>query len=380
MKIGILNPRSTLCPGLNFELLAGLREGLKRHGLQDQQIIHRGINFAEDARVVYKSCEELLFEGADIIVAYFSPRLIPDISPMIRSAGAFLIHLDYGYALGHQYVRHPHTVTLSLEGAVAAAANFNRVVAEGKKEWCLSYSYYDCGYSVPPFLGNEMERTGIAPAGYFITKLKRTEFNIDDLRAFCFAHPDAAVFLSMCGEMAEDFVRDWTIDPVPANRIVGSVTMGDETLLDTVKPGNAVWEVVVPWGSGLSNPENQMMLDKVGTALNRRPTIFSVLGWDAARLVAEIRNSGKNAGEMQAHFEGFSFDSPRGTITIGGELLEGRGPLYLAHVSSAENGFARLVIDPQALQGLEELRQRYAELGRAQASVMNGWINAYMCI
>ncbi|MBC7863449.1 MAG: hypothetical protein IAF38_10770, partial [Bacteroidia bacterium] len=71
---------------------------------------------------------------------------------------------------------------------------------------------------------------------------------------------------------------------------------------------------------------------------NKKPTIFHLLGWEAAQVIQQILQNGIDS------VSNWSYESPRGTVTFHPETHCAYAPLYRGKIEAAENEKCKLSI------------------------------------
>jgi hypothetical protein len=131
-----------------------------------------------------------------------------------------------------------------------------------------------------------------------------------------------------------------------------------------------------PWQAGTGSADNKNFIEAFTTKYNRKPGLFSLLGWETGMILKEIASGndgsfGDGAG-ITASLQKIKFKSPRGEM-----ILDPQTNYFLAP-------FVQCSMDP----GQEEISIKQQDLAAdAWAAYIlqptdgsgSGWTNTYLC-
>lgn len=380
MKIGFLLPRSVLYPSIAFDMLDGLKAGLKTQGISDAQIVSANIGLGAKNDEIYNRCEQLLIDGADIILAYINPLSAEFIHPLFQNSGSLLLVLDSGYHFPSDLNKLSHAIYLSLQGNLCCRSIARAAVEEGHTRFAYTCSFYDAGYRSGFSFVNSLADRGGSIVYNHVTPLKKADFSLAPLSDFLKSRQADAVIASFCGDMTEDFLREGLkLDIFRSHPVFGSPFMGEETWLGKIPyPGND-WVCAVPWSTGLDNPENRHFVDTMEQIRPGKANVFSLLAWEASLLVGMAEKSGLPPEKALGVLEGAVLQTPRGSVYVHADTHIAEAPVYHATVIAGEAGHCRHGAVHEAAHTAEEREKLYGEIATLNAPA-NAWLNAYACL
>lgn len=376
IKVGILLPRSVIYPYINFDLVNGLKAGLAYMGGEPTEVKTENVALGADDKLIYGQCEKLIFEGCSVIAGYVSPGSAEKLEPLLSRAGVIFLCLDAGYHFPATLEKQAHVFYVSLQGALCCQVIARKAAEDGILKMAYTCSYYETGYRSTFALHNSLEAAGGQITYNHIGKLKRSEYTLDPLVEHLSIPGTDGVLASYCGDMMEDFFTTAAVtDAFKDHPLYGSSFMGEEEwLAKSPYPGVDV-AVCVPWATALDNTENAAFK----TALQDRANVFSLLGWEAGLLASQAATVREPGGRIKM-LEGFSFDSPRGHITISATTHWCHAPVYDARVVKDEaTGECRLdAVAPSSYT--EEQRTKLDHIISSDPGPFTSWFNAYACL
>lgn len=378
-KIGLLLPRSVIYPKISFDIANGLKFGLANNDIKNIEIKTENIGLCNDSKLIYATCEKLLFDGANIIAGYVNPITANALEPLFAAADALFIALDSGMHYPVELVKNSHVITLSLDGALCNHAIATKVTSDNMKNVSFTCSFFDSGYrSALPF-ATSLNETGGKIASNYISPLKRADYSLTKLEEQVTGENSDAIFTSSCGDMAQDFfnylAKSKTLLEYP---IYGSSYMAEEEWLAKINyPGTDI-KVCVPWAKRLNNPANHKFIETM-ISNKSRAGIFSLLGYDAASIISKIINA-NDVEEALVILDGLEFDSPRGKSVIDSTYNCVHAPIYLGWIQKDEQSTFCMLDPRESITNTDELRRLQYNDITASAGVYTSWVNAYPCI
>lgn len=359
---------------MSFDIIDGLKAGLKKTGAADRyEVVSASIGLAARNEENYARCEQVLLEGADVVVAYMNPHAAEFVHPLFVSSGKKLVVLDTGYHFPTFEGKLPNAWFLSLQGNLCCRAIMRKAAADGFRNYALGCSFYDAGYRPSYTYATAAEDQGGALGISHITALRRAEFNLDKLAEYLGNNKDTALLASFCGDMAEDFFRESARLGLTAehNIYAAGFTAEEEWLAKIPYPGRD-WDAAVPWAKDVQTPANAEFVHTMDAIRENKANVFSLLGWEAALLVTAMENAAE---------DGISLDSPRGTVRIDVDTHYSEAPVYYARVVKNEDtGNCRLSDVKEAGDLQEERKLLQRDITYIQNSTANSWLNAYACL
>ncbi|MBL0912579.1 MAG: hypothetical protein IBJ09_09415 [Bacteroidia bacterium] len=374
MRIALLLPRSMLYPSLSFDMMDGLRSGLKKTGMDTRcEVVSASIGLAAKNEEIYARCEQVLLDGADVVVAYMNPLSAEYVHALFQSAGKRLVVLDSGYHFPAFQGKLSHAWFLSLQGNLCCRAIMQKAAADGYRNFALSCSFYDAGYRPSYSYTTAAEDKGGTVGLSHITPLRRAEFSLDRLAEYLGDNKDAAMLASFCGDMAEDFFRESSrLELSTTYDTYGAAFTAEEEWLAKIPYPGKDWDAAVPWARSIATPANEEFVSTLEGIRENKANIFSLLGWEAALFIAATETGSP---------EGIVLDSPRGRVQINPETQFSEAPVYFARVTKNEGtGNCRLTDVRDAGDLQEERRLLQRDIDYIQTTTANSWLNAYACL
>jgi len=379
MKIGLLLPRSVLYPAIAFDILDGVKTGLKAKGVSDFEIVTANIGLAAKDDEIYKSCEQLLMNGVQVVVAYINPVSAEFIHPLFENSGSLLLVLDSGYHFPTSLNKLSHAFYLSLQGTLCCRIAGRMAMGEGYKDFAYVTSFYDAGYrSGYTFSTSVTERGGSIRFNH-ITALKRSDFTLEPLNNFLHDNAETGVLASFCGDMAEDFLREAT-HILGSRKVFGSPFMAEEIWLGKIAYPGHDWQCAAPWATTLDNAENKTFVADMENVRAGKANIFSLLGWEAAVFVSEILKTGLSVEKSIAAMEGKTLETPRGTLHISADKHLAEAPVYRVSVTKDEATGNCRVGEITPVEYTEQERESFYNDIQSLTTNANTWQNAYACL
>lgn len=381
-QIGFLLPRSGVYPTITFDILDSFKSALNAMNADGYEIRSAGIGHGANNKEIYTACEQLILNGASIIVGYVNPSTAAILEPLMVASNTLMVALDSGYHLPSPSTLPKNTFTLSLHGALAA-----RIIPliasqkSGPLKFAFTCTFYDAGYRIPFGLFKGIEECGCQVIFNHTTKLKKAEFNIEPLTSFLAANKDTVIFSATCGDMTKDLFEAAAQSAEYADHpwYCSSFSAEESWLSQVQFPKNKI-STIVPWGRHLNNAENATFKAKVAEK-DRTPNVFSLLGWEAGLIVAEALKY-KSVAQQINTLKTLTLLTPRGEICFDPHTLQAITPLYEGTVTrNEEDGMC--VLDIGNKIPMDVVRNNYEKL-RAESEILESgntsWFNSYGCL
>jgi len=374
MKIALLLPRSILYPSMSFDMMDGLKEGLKKTGMDGRcGVVSASIGLAAKNEEIYARCEQVLLDGADVVLAYMNPLSAEYVHTLFQSSGKRLIVLDSGYHFPAFQGKLSHAWFLSLQGNLCCRAVMQKAAADGYRNFALSCSFYDAGYRPSYSYTTAAEDKGGVVGLSHITPLRRAEFSLERLAEYLAENKGSAMLASFCGDMAEDFFRESNrLELSTTYDTYGAAFTAEEEWLAKIPYPGKDWDAAVPWAREIATPENKEFVHALESIRSNKSNVFSLLGWEAALFIAAAESG--NLADIV-------LDSPRGKVYMNPDTQFSEAPVYLARVvKNEETGNCRLTDVRDAGDLQEERRLLQRDVDYIQTTTANSWLNAYACL
>jgi branched-chain amino acid transport system substrate-binding protein len=181
------------------------------------------------------------------------------------------------------------------------------------------------------------------------------------------------VLANFCSYLAELFIAALKTEGEKATALpfYCSPFMAEEQMLDKMDFPGGVFHTFVSWASSLDNDQNRLMSETLKKEKNKNSNIFHLLGWEAAIVVS--RMIGKESGKLA----GFSFESPRGTVTFHPETNHTYSPLYQGMIVKKENG--KCGLDVKEIHTIDAA-SHFESFMRRPTGQVSRWKNNFLCI
>jgi len=364
---------------MNFDIMDGLRAALGHYGAGEVQLVTTNIGVAARDGDIYASCEQLLLDGADIIIAYINPQTAETLHPLFVSSDRLLLVMDSGFHYPSPGAKLSHAVFISLQGALCCRIAARLAADAGCSTFAFSSSFFDAGYRSGHAYYSVVEENGGRIQFNHVAQLRRSDFSIAPLAEHMKTAGSDAILAAYCGDMAEDFFREGSLLNMFRDfRIVGSPFMAEELWLDKLPYPGGDFIAAVTWASDLDNEENRLFkqcLPKPG-----KTNIFSVLAWEAGMMLSEIIPSGSNGGDAIRMLANRTWNSPRGPLHFNAATGNAEAPVYNGTVTQDPGTGNCKLKTSGAVPFTEEERKKLQHQIDTFEGTSNNWFNAYPCL
>jgi branched-chain amino acid transport system substrate-binding protein len=376
MKVGVLLPRSTDHPAMGFDLLDGLRLRLRYEGFEDAKTISENIGFGEDRKDVYAKAEKLLMqEEADCVVAYLSPVNAELLYPLFETAGKALIVLDPGmnYPTDNKSSR---AVCISFQGIHASYLSGKSAGENGAKV-VLATSFYDGGYRGPWAYSRGVEASGGKVVNNYVAHYSEAEFTIQPFLEAVHAEAGGRVAACFSTYLGTRFVNALQAAnaSVPALEFHCGPYMVEEQVMAGYRFPNGTFYAHVPWFSGLEGEGNALFIKEISDKKNKTANLFHLMGWEGGIVAAQFLREG-SAAPIAETLKNWSYESPRGTVTVHPETHITYAPLYFVEIQPAEGQAPKTRLRERVDVGANEHKEI---LNDRPQGMVSGWFNQYLC-
>lgn len=371
-SIGILLPRSGEYPAMSFDILDGIRLGLKNAGLNDVTLHAENIGYGENIENTQAVAERLVLQhDVQLIIAYSTSLNAEALYHFAQSMNKPFLFIDAGMevfeAPKHALCRH-----LTLQGLLACGQLGSKAAQDGENV-ISAVSFFDGGYRSTWAFQEAITAKGGSIAGHYVSHYLPAEFSLEKLTEqfrTTDAKSVAAAFSSYFVGLFMEHLKN-ADDVLRSKPVYCSPFMADEQLLGTIPFPGATLHTIVPWATSLGNEVNNALLETVKKEKNKTANIFHLLGWEAAHTAKQILANGINS------LDDWSFESPRGTVTFDAQTGNAFAPLYSGEIVADSNGNCTLEITGTIPVTAEEHRQQHFAKPVGEYS---RWKNNFFCI
>lgn len=371
-RIGILLPRSTEYPSLGFDLLDGIRLGLKHLGVNDVQFFMENTGFGEDPSATQALAEKLVMrDDVHLIIAYATSLNAEALYAFAETASRPFLFLDAGMEIfeapPHRLCRH-----ITLQGLMSCKKLGEKAGQDGGKV-ISAVSFFDGGYRSSWAFCNAIAANGGSICGNFVSHFKEEDFNLQPLFELIRQGEAQSVTAAFSSYFAEWFMRGLKAagDPVQTLPFYCSPFMADEQLLNAIPFPGGNFHTVVAWARTLENENNRLFTEVIQKEKNKAANLFHLLGWEAALAASRIITDGIAA------LDDWSYESPRGTVRFHPATHTSYGPLYEGRIEADEQGNCRLALSETIHVSAEEHSALHFSKPEGEYS---RWKNNYFCI
>lgn len=368
-RIGLLLPRATDYPSIAFDLLDGLRIYLRNNGITDAQFFSENIGFGDDLPDMYARAEKLIMQDdVELIIAYSNPQNAESLYTLAEATGRQFIFLDAGMQFFNE-TKQANCTHISLQG-LTGCEQMGRMAAEGGKKVLMTTSFFDAGFRCSMANVQGIEKMNGTITGHFVSGHKISEFSIDRyLELLRDTQPDTVVanFSIYLTELFVTALKNAGSDAVVKPFYCSPFTFEEQLLQKSVFPGGT-WHTSVPWHSQLENEAQKVFVESIRKEKNKAANLFHLLGWEAGMLAKKVLSE-------NASLAGYSYESPRGTVTVHPETFTTYAPMYHCTVVAGDDGKCRL----EPGQVLDVTAQDHVDVYNHHLEMTSGWRNNYFC-
>jgi branched-chain amino acid transport system substrate-binding protein len=380
-KIGILLPRSTFYDTIGFDIFEGLKLGLQQLGTTDVKIVTENIGFGADKQQCYRSAEKLLLEeNVTLVIAYISHRTAELLRPLFLAANKMLIVLDSGASLAKEWPSCSNIFYLSLHNALGAWMSAKKATTEGYKSGGMVSGYYDGGYLHTYSISKSFETTGGIINFNQVTGYKEDDFTMSPLKDHLIQYPNSALLSLFSGDFVQWYFKEIKNEFEGKNLPIYLSPFGlEETMLENaVFPSHNI-KGVTSWSKKIDTVQNKLFITTL-ESFGKKPSFFSLLGWESAQLATEIiRLSLKHSNKIAFianDLQLFEFETPRGKIYFDPKTNTSITPFYEVTVIE-KNGMCELQLDNQ----IENVKDEFEKMcALPLENITSAWFNSYTCI
>ena len=382
MKIGILYPRSKAHPDMMADFNDGIKLALKHFGVTNHiELITESIGYGEDEKQVFEKAEKLLtLESVDLLIAYIDLRVISILEPLLYASKKLMIVVNPGANYPENQPTHPYIIYLTLQHSFLCW--LTGLLASNNKEGgaALATSFYDAGYlHIAAITTGYVNSGGSIRYNYVNNSRYNETFEIGPLTGFLSTEKEtqnllcvfdvkpAALFLDRLNKYKES-------DQL---QIFGSPMVLDSKAWEGTDNGfHFSIEGYLPYHAAAENATNVEFRNIFTAHTKREPSVFALLGWEAATIIAEVFNNCKHRYAdgtfIIAFLKTTVINSPRGSLKLDSETHFLRAPVFrgtVQHYSTA------IIITP--VNNVDEAWDKF--VNNPVEGPSSGWKNTYLC-
>jgi branched-chain amino acid transport system substrate-binding protein len=357
---------------MGFDILDGMKGSMAASHSGQVQPVTDNIGFGENHQATYAKAEKMLLQdNVQCIICYSNSVNAEALYKLAESSGCPFIFLDAGMQLPN-IAPSPLCYHLSLQGVHACRIAGNDAGKNGKKI-LMATSFYDGGYKGPWGYHSSIEMAGGSICGNYVSTYKEAEFSISSYISLLQSSRADGVAACFSSYLAELFINSLSAAGKDATALpfYCSPFMAEEQMLSKCTFPGGNFHVYVPWTISLSNMQQQAFTGYIKKEKNKQANIFHLLGWEAGIVVSNIIDNGSPA------VKGWSYESPRGRVTIHAGTHHTYAPLYYGNIVAADNNTCCFRLEQEVPVSACEHLQFLTDNGQA---VSSGWKNNYLCI
>ncbi|MGL5892750.1 MAG: ABC transporter substrate-binding protein, partial [Bacteroidia bacterium] len=319
------------------DLLDGLRTHLQLQGSGDSQIFTQNIGFGEDSGAVYIAAERMIMEhDVQLVIAYATSLNAELLYPLAETTGRSFLFLDAGMEF-FEMPPNPNCFHITLQGLEACVQLARKAGSVGKAVFSAT-SFLDGGYRSVWAFEKGLNAEGASFSGHYVSHYQPAEFTLAPFTTQLASGQSQAVLASFSSYLNQHFLTKLKDEPETARSLpfYCGPFMADEMLLQTIPFPGGTFHTLVPWASSLQNAENEKFQQTILSEKKKKANLFHLLGWEAATAAQQILQHGA------AGLSGWSYESPRGTVTFHPETHCAYAPLSSGFIAAGENGNCEL--------------------------------------
>ena len=369
MRIGLLLPNSGYYPYIGSDLYNSLKLTLG----ETYKYILKDTNFATPADNQKAVKELVLYDNVDFIVGFFGYRSITAVKPLIQQTKTPLIICNSGEHPLLEADVSPYIVHLSLgmfnSTYLACKWAFNKI----GKSFASLHAFFEAGYPI-------LYAADIASKCYHgnIECLEITHKNNDNILPAEIEKIERGnsdfILMAYHGFQALDvskyIYKNKSLNGKP---LVVSPFFFEPEILDTGIDNPLI--TVKTW-TYTPNDISVNLKQHFERELNRQPSLFAILGFEAASAIKHCLNAGwKTKEEIAPYLTDCKIQSSRGELPFDTEMNNFKCNYYLQRTHSENNDplteelkvriIVPDVVDEENLNGIDK--------------EISGWTNTYLC-
>lgn len=371
-RIGLLLPRSTDYPSIGYDILDGLRLGLKSAGQEDVQFFFDNIGFGENASDNYARAEKIcLAHDPDVLIVYAGSVNAEYLYPLAEALSKPILFVDAGMQFP-TVPPSPWCYHISLQG-IHACYHMGQHAGRGNKRVLMATSFYDGGYRGTMYTHHGVSETGGSLCGNFVSGYKVADFTIEPYLNLLQEQQPQAIAANFSTYLSELFFKALheNKDHAVAAPFFCSPFMAEEQILGKCPFPGGEFTAIVSWASSLDNEAQREFKATIEKEKGKPANVFHLLGWEAAIVAQQIGSNGPRS------LDDFEYDSPRGHVVMDKKTHYTYAPLYRGVITGDDEGKCVLQVEGS----IDVTRDEHHRIVVNQdLEFLSGWKNNYFCI
>ncbi len=368
--VGLLMPASSYYAALSSSFIAGMSLSFRQLGMPGVEVVSEDIG--SGSHDVWHKVELMIQSGGvDVLVGMVNPSVAATIRPLLEGSNKAFIASGLGENVPRTGEYSPNILYHTMDMWQAnwalgnwAARNLGTTAVSGS-------SFYDSGYDTEYAFRCGFESGGGQIVAGLITHRPGDTGGVAPLISLVRdTHPDL-VFAGYCGNLAVDLLKAYSgVGLSRSVPLIGTAYLTDRQVLASTGNAAAGIRTAFSWSRTLDTPENQAFVAAYESATGKRADPFSVLGYEAAQIIAAITAGRSPVGALSTA----QFTGPRGRITTDGQTHSTVGPVYLQEAQRRANLMQNMVVEQ-----LKAAAEQDEQIAALQAANKTGWLNTYLC-
>jgi branched-chain amino acid transport system substrate-binding protein len=381
-KIGLLFPRSSLYPGIGFDITESFRAAMGHHSAyEDVQIVTDSIGIGGISDDVYEKAEKMLLnENVDVLIGFLDHFAAEKIQPLIEAANRIFIVMDPGASVPVSWAAAPLRFHITLDAAFGSRISGRIAGMKGMQNGVFATSFYDGGYLSCSALVNGFSEQGGRIGYNYVAPFSFEEFDIAPLKNAIENQQPDAVLGQFSVDMGALFLKDYkNAGLADKTAFFASPFLLEETFLDKLDFPFEGITGCVPWSRELNHDMNRVYID-IMTDSGREANCFGALAWDTAlfaqHVIDALKSNNNNSRKATEALVATAFEGTRGQMKLDNKTNYLTAPVYHATIVPGENGNSKL-----SLSGEVTFREEEWETftDNPTTGVFSRWTNTYLC-
>ncbi|MEO6541582.1 MAG: ABC transporter substrate-binding protein, partial [Ferruginibacter sp.] len=380
MNVGILYPRSKAHPGIAQDFMDGIKAytGPQPNGIT---LISESIGYGGSEKEVYEKAEKLLvIEGVDVLVAYIGEKVIEILHPLLQASGKLMLVVHPGANYPGSWMPQANIINLTLQDAFLCWLCGKDAVNGKQKDAVMASTFYDCGYLHLATMTNGLVNAGGNIVFNYINKgAYDNSFHIDELEGFLNETTTLPNLLCVFDELPASLFYDKFNSYVNAAKpelFVSPMMLEPGALSNAEARFKFPVKGYSPWQAAVETPGGTAFRDAFGAKFNRKPGLFSLLGWETGMILKQVHGIGSAGFEdgagITSALQKIKLNSPRGEMTLDPTTNYFLAPIVQCSIDRDRDKMTTLLLDfPQ------EAWSTYIQQPTDGSG--SGWTNTYLC-
>lgn len=379
MKIGILVSGSALFPTCGMQFCDGAELAFKQHSSHAITVVREDAASGTNTdAVVNKANKLLLTDGVDIVIAYVSPAIYPNLAAVFTEHKKLLVLVDMGGYISFERKTSPYVFYHSLNEWASARIAGRYLAQKGYKEVLNAVSLMEAGYHISPSFLNGFEQEGGKTGEFHVAKLNPENSYFEQVKGaidnggydlvYCgFSGADAAIFMEHVGDALSGSGIAIT---GPALLTIPAVAAKYGSQMQKTITASAYYP-------DLDTEENKAFIADFKKVSDHDIDHFALLGYECGLILSQciaFNEYGKfMVTDCIRQMEQGVFETPRGKVWYHPEKHYSLSATYIAAMKQAGDTYINTIVSTVEAEDMEDWR----------ADVHNqppgGWLNPYPC-